>query len=122
MGNSDYLRDLALKRTLLDASVFAHLFVALHQVDPGDEGVGEVDGGGYRRQEVDLTRLGSGTAANANVIEYDDMPRAHVGYFGIWDAREGGNFLTGGILLVPHEVVAGQALRWRERELLLRVG
>lgn len=122
MGNSDYLRDLVLRRTLLDAEQFDELFVSLHGVDPGDEGIGEVTGGGYARQLVRLRRMGPGMAANENTIEYDRMPAAQVSYFGVWDAREGGNFLTGGGLLVSQSVRAGQALRWRESELVLRVG
>lgn len=123
MPNSAHFRDLLLSRSLLDAEAFpTGVWMSLHLDDPGSEGIREVTGGNYARQPLVLVRTAAGTAANETPIEFDSMPKASLRYFGVWDAQEGGRFLTGGALLGPVELSAGQDLRYRETDLVLRIG
>ena len=120
MGNSAYFRDLLLQRTLLDLDDGP--WMSLHTADPGNDGASEVKGGNYERQRLSLVRTAPGTAANDNEISFDGMPAVKVVFFGIWDSQTSGRFLTGGTLLSPVELGAGQALRYRETDLVLRLG
>lgn len=120
MANSVYFRDLLLERTLLDLPDGA--WMSLHTADPGNDGGAEVGGGNYERQMLSLVRTAAGTAANDNEVSFDGMPAVRVVSFGIWDSQVAGRFLTGGTLLGPVELGAGQALRYRETDLVLRLG
>jgi len=123
MGNSVFLRDLVLHRILLDKEIMpGGLYISLHSGDPGVSGANEIQGGGYNRLAIAFTRSAPGAAVNIDAIEYEDLPRSEVTHFGIWDARIGGNYLTGGTLLIPQTILQGQSLRWRESDLTLRVG
>lgn len=120
MPNSPYFRDLLLQRSpLLDGT---GAYMSLHIADPSIDGRAELGGGGYERQRLDLVRTAAGTMANENEIAFESLPTATARFFGVWDAQEGGHFLTGGSLLSPVELQAGQALRYRETDLVLRIG
>ena len=122
MGNSVFLRDLVLAKTLLARSALPQIFVSLHEGDPGDTGRAELAGGEYVRQMLILGRSAPGVATNQRDIEFDGLPEAAITHFGIWDARAEGHYLTGGPLGVPTTVAERQALRWREAEIVLRIG
>ena len=119
--NSLRLRDLVLTRTLLSPEIFAGLYVSLHAADPRDTGRGELTGEGYVRALVVLGKTGTAVCANTNALEYPDLPGGTITHFGVWDAERGGAFLTGGAL-TEQQVFRGQALRWAEGSLELRVG
>ena len=121
LPNSAYFSALILDRTLFDASVVPAVYVSLHSGDSGADGGNELVG--YARQAVTLVRVGSAAAVNANALEFDDLPHGEVSHFGVWDAREDGNYLTGGPLPRAQRVTQdNQALRWREAEWSLRIG
>ena len=118
--NSPTLRDLILNMTLLNPGVLPSLYVSLHDADPMADGRSEAAGGSYDRQLVNLERAGVGIASNRNVVEYRDLPDIDVSHFGLWDAT--GRFLSGGPLVSVQRIHAGQALRWDESDLQVRVG
>ena len=119
--NSPYFTGLILDRTLLDGAVVPELAVSLHSGDPGVDGGHELVG--YERQRVFPAKLGASTVLNTNALEFDALPQGEVTHFGVWDAREGGNFLLGGALPAPQRIVRdNQALRWREGEWAFRIG
>lgn len=118
MSNSAYLRHRILKMILE-----VQLYVSLHTTEPGENGRGEISGGGYQRQVIDphtAEPLGAG-AKNGNVLEFQDLEIADVSHFGIWDAPRGGHFLIGGALILPVRVLDGQTIRWKEGELSLHI-
>ena len=119
--NSRYFRDLVLRHTLLDAAV-VEPYMSLHVGEPGEIGVAELAGEGYERQPLELARSAPGTVTNQNGVEFRDLPAGLVTHFGVWDARTGGNYLSGGPLMVPHQLYLGNNLGWREAEIVLRVG
>lgn len=122
MANSDYFRDLILQRTIMDQAVVPQVFISLHDADPLETGAAEIGGRGYERQEVLLERIGTGLAANQAAIEFTNLPRARITHFGLWDARDGGDFLSGGAVLQPQTALEGYSMRWRDGELVLRFG
>ena len=123
MAYSNYLRDLIIDRTLLDPAIFPDgLFLSLHDRDPGLTGNNELEGGAYTRLSLPLVRSGPGAVVNEQLIEFEDLPRSTVAYWGLWSARAEGQFLAGGPLLTPFAVAEGQNLRWRESDLVIRIG
>ena len=120
--NSPTLRDLILRMTLLNPLALPSLYVSLHFAEPDADGRDEARGGSYGRQPVTLERSAVGTASNLNVVEYRDLPDVDVTHFGIWDSQVGGRFLSGGPLVSVQHIHAGQALRWDESDLQVRVG
>ena len=119
--NSRYFRDLVLRHTLLDAAV-VEPYMSLHVGEPGEIGVAELAGEGYERQPLELARSAPGTVTNQNNVEFRDLPAGLVTHFGVWDARTGGNYLSGGPLMVPHQLYLGNNLGWREAEIVIRAG
>lgn len=122
MANSDYLKDVILQQTVLNTAAIAHVYLSLHDGEPGVSGDSELQGRSYKRQEVSLERAGVGLATNAATIEFADLPRTRITDFGLWDAEADGHFLSGGPTLQPQEVLAGYSVRWRDGELILRFG
>lgn len=96
--------------------------MSLHTADPGESGGDEINGEGYSRVEVKLSRVAPGTVTNEEGISFRDLPAAKITHFGVWDERDGGNYLMGGPLAMPHQVYAGNNLGWQEAEIVLRVG
>lgn len=95
--------------------------MALHSAEPDDQGSEELPD--YSRQQVVLGRSAPGTVVNQNTLDFNMLPDANVGGFGLWDASEGGRFLLGGPLPFPQRVGPGtpiSALRWQVSELVLR--
>ena len=93
---SNYLEDMILNYFLRNQQVTqpTNLYLALYKTNPTDADTGaEVVGGGYVRQQISFT------AANAEWGE--------VAYFGIRDAREGGNLLVHGAFNKPTQIVEG---------------
>lgn len=121
MPNSPYLRDLVLRRTLLDRELFPSLFMSLHSGEPDEHGSEELPD--YSRQQVILGRSAPGSVVNQNTLDFNMLPNANVGGFGIWDAERDGHFLIGGALPFPQRVGPNttiSALRWQISELVLR--
>ena len=118
MANSDYLADLIMERVLL---AFDSLYVSLHGGDPGRIGAGEVQGLGYKRQQIGFAKASPRAVGNRDAIHYDDLPQSDLSHFGVWDASASGHYLTGGLMEFPLSVRQGQSLRWRANELLLTI-
>ena len=116
--NSRVYRD-KLAKVLLDEPM---LFLSHHDGDPGEGGAGEIVGGSYARQGIMLVRTAVGTLANSDPVEFNFLPKSQVNFFGLWTARTGGEYLTGGPLSRGIVVEEGQSIRWRETELVIRLG
>ena len=94
MGISPYFKGLMLERALAN-----NVYVSLHTGNPDGEGLGEVEGAGYRRQSVIQWAIGDdGSYRNGRLLDFRDMPAVTVVGLGLWDAPKEGNFLWGGVL------------------------
>ena len=120
MANSSFFRELALRQTYLNPDVLPELYMSLHEDDP--DGMGNAELGGYERQRIVLMEVAPGVASNTNILEFSSLPRSTVTHFGIWDAVAEGHFLTDGMMPEPMDMKNGQNLRWREAELVIRLG
>lgn len=69
------------------------LWVALHASDPGERGLGEIEGGGYRRLPVAWSTAGEGLSSNLETIEWEDLAAVTLSYAAVWDAAAGGQML-----------------------------
>ncbi|MGE4341316.1 MAG: hypothetical protein AB7E55_36020, partial [Pigmentiphaga sp.] len=93
-------------------------FISLHVGDPGTTGANEVlvaTDADYIRKAVVFGAAADGQAANSGALTWTADVAAttyDVTHIGIWDTvgPTGGNFLIGGALAVPEEVVASGAL------------
>ena len=117
MGNSPYMRDLLLTRTLLDRGVFPALFVSLHDDDPAGSGLNEVQ---TPRRALTLARTAAGVAVNTEEVEFVSLPVTVVTHYGIWSEERGGMFLTSGKWLTKQPVLEGQNIRLRANDLVIR--
>ena len=123
MATSPFFRDLILARTLMDESVMAgRPWASLHLDDPGESGANEMpQDESYQRKQISIVRIAAGTLTNAEILEFPDLPEARINYFGFWMDRDAGPFILGGPI-VGFRVLKGQAARWREGELVVRIG
>ncbi len=119
MANSDYLRNLIMRRTFLDAEALPGLYIGLNSDDPGSDGANELSG--YQRQSVTFGTAGIGRVSNRDALQFDDLPAATITHFSVWDAEQEGRFLTGGKLDVGQMVPAGHTLIWRAGDLILNI-
>jgi hypothetical protein len=115
---SAYARDLLLAWMFTSGSATRPTtwFVSLHEADPGTTGADEVVVGtdaDYVRQAVTFDTPSGGQADNTGALTWTADVAAttySVTHIGVWDAATGGNFLVGGALAVPEEVVASASL------------
>ena len=121
MSLSPYLRGEFVRRTLLDVSLFPHLYVSLHYNEPGEEGQYELRGMSYERMEFERTELALGMMANTNTLQTLALPDGPVSHIGLWDSPKHGLFLVGGALLAPFSVRIGQGLSWRPGEIVFNM-
>jgi hypothetical protein len=75
--------------------------VSLHSGDPGETGANELSSTGYSRKAATFAAASNGASSNSAAITWSntsgpDWPS--VGYFGVWSAATGGDFLGGGAL------------------------
>ena len=122
MATSPFFRDLILEHTILNPDIVnSRPWISLHTEDPGETGANEILSDEYGRQRVEMVRIAPGTMTNSQPIEFPTLPEARISYFGCWIEETGGVFLLGGPI-VGFRVLAGQAARWREGEMVIRVG
>lgn len=96
MSISSYYQDKVLDQLAGDAS-----HVSLHTADPGDQGISELVADAYERQRVLFDTPFSGSIQNSNILNFDDLPVVTITHFGLWDSKDGGRFLWGGLLVDP---------------------
>lgn len=113
---SNYLEDLILNYFFRRQQVTqpTNLYLALYKTNPTDADTGaEVVGGGYARQQISFAppsqQADKAVIANAARIEFQTATAewGEIAYFGIRDAKEGGNLLTYGIFNKPTNIVEG---------------
>lgn len=113
---SNYLEDVTLNYFLRKQSVTqpTQLFVALYKTNPSDVDTGtEVAGGGYVRQSVTFgnptQQADKATVSNNSRIEFPTATGSwgEVAYFGIRDAKTGGNLLVYGAFNKPTSIEEG---------------
>ncbi|WP_277220730.1 phage tail fiber protein [Peptoniphilus vaginalis] len=113
---SNYLEDMILNYFLRNQQVTqpTNLYLALYKTNPTDADTGaEVVGGGYARQQISFTaptqQSDKAVIGNATRIEFPtaNAEWGEVAYFGIRDAREGGNLLVHGAFNKPTQIVEG---------------
>jgi hypothetical protein len=122
MAFSAYLDQKILEKTFLGVDFqVAERWCSLHTADPGKTGGNEAVGGPYSR--VSLAQFApiddSGTAKrlrNAAVLSFQ-VPAGTYTHIGVWDSRDGGNFLAGGALSAPATVNDGDFVIIRENDL-----
>lgn len=116
MRASNYLEEAILNYFFRNQSVSKPtvLYLALYKTNPMDSDTGlEISGGGYVRQVVTFsapTQQGEkGVIANSNTVEFPQATNdwGEIAYFGIRDAREGGNLLTYGTFNKPQTITEG---------------
>lgn len=96
-------------------------YVSLHTEDPGDHGSDEVLGGLYRRQSAVFAEPDGSLCALASELDFGGMPAVSVGYFGVWDSPDGGNFIWGGTLSPARELGDGDIVHIEAGGLVLLV-
>ena len=128
---SNYLEDMTLNYFLRGQTVNrpTSLYLALYTTNPTDADTGaEVVGGGYTRQSITFTaptqQADRATTANATKIEFP-LPLSdwgEIAYFGIRDARDGGNLLLHGAFSKPMEIKEGNKISIEAGNLTISVG
>lgn len=105
-----------------------NLYLALYKTNPTDSDTGsEVTGGGYARQVVSFSAPSQqgdrGTITNANSIEFAQATGdwGEIAYFGIRDAKEGGNLLVYGTFNKPQTVNEGTQFAIKQGDLSVSV-
>lgn len=105
-----------------------NLYLALYKTNPTDSDTGsEVTGGGYTRQVVSFNAPSqqgdSGTITNANTIEFSQATGdwGEFAYFGVRDAKDGGNLLVYGTFNKPQTVNEGTQFAIKQGDLSVSV-
>lgn len=105
-----------------------NLYLALYKTNPTDSDTGsEVTGGGYARQVVSFNSPSQqgdrGTITNANTIEFAQATGdwGEFAYFGVRDAKDGGNLLVYGIFNKPQTVNEGTQFAIKQGDLSVSV-
>lgn len=107
----------------------SQIYLALYKTNPTDADTGaEITASGYERQKVNLTAptQKSDLAVTTN-NERIEFPRAtsdwgEVAYFGVRDAKTGGNLLTYGAFNKPVKIVEGNQFVIDTNNLEINVG
>lgn len=117
---SDHLEN-ALLNHVLRGEVYTPpttLYVSLHTVAVGDDGLGEeVTGGSYERQTATFTLATASTSDNAEALVWLNMPSVTVVAVGIWDAITAGNLLFHGNLVASRTLSAGDPFTFNTGDL-----
>lgn len=130
MRASNYLEEAILNYFFRNQSISKPtvLYVALYKTNPTDSDTGsEVNGGGYQRQAVTFdapSQQGErGVIANTNTVEFPQATNewGEIAYFGIRDAREGGNLLTYGTFNKPQTITEGTQFAIKQGDLTISV-
>lgn len=130
MRASNYLEEAILNYFFRNQSVgqASTLFLALYKTNPTDSDTGsEVTGGAYTRQVVTFgspsQQSDQGVITNSNVIEFTQATSdwGEVSYFGIRDAKEGGNLLAYGAFNKPVTISEGTQFAIRQGDLTVSV-
>lgn len=105
-----------------------NLYLALYKTNPTDSDTGsEVTGGGYTRQVVAFNAPSQqgdrGTITNANTIEFSQATGdwGEFAYFGVRDAKDGGNLLVYGTFNKPQIVNEGTQFAIKQGDLSVSV-
>nr|DAH03970.1 MAG TPA: hypothetical protein [Caudoviricetes sp.] len=105
-----------------------NLYLALYKTNPTDSDTGsEVTGGGYTRQVVSFNAPSQqgdrGTITNANTIEFSQATGdwGEFAYFGVRDAKDGGNLLVYGTFNKPQTVNEGTQFAIKQGDLSVSV-
>lgn len=105
-----------------------NLYLALYKTNPTDSDTGsEVTGGGYTRQVVSFNAPSQqgdrGTITNANTIEFAQAigDWGEFAYFGVRDAKDGGNLLVYGTFNKPQTVNEGTQFAIKQGDLSVSV-
>ena len=130
MRASNYLEEAILNYFFRNQTVSkpTALYLALYKTNPTDSDTGsEVSGGGYSRQVVTFdapTQQGDrGTITNSNTIEYTQATNdwGEIAYFGIRDAKDGGNLLAYGTFNKPQTITEGTQFAIKQGDLSVSV-
>lgn len=119
MANSSYLRKLILRQVFIGANGVPEKYISLHSGDPGEDGANEL--AGAARQQIVLEAIDNEEVGNRDVLQFDKLPAGTVSHFGIWDARDGGHFWTGGKLALGLIVSEGQSVRWAPGDIAIGI-
>ncbi|WP_019108097.1 phage tail fiber protein [Peptoniphilus senegalensis] len=113
---SNYLEDATINYFLRGQTVArpTQLFIALYKINPTDGDTGaEVVGGGYTRQPINFgqptQQSDRAVSTNTERIEFPTSTNGwgEVAYFGIKDAKDGGNLIVYGAFNRPIEITEG---------------
>lgn len=111
-GFSDYLEGKILDHVLLGLvySPPGEVYVALHEADPGDDGIGfEFAGMSYVRKPITFSPSTSGSVSNTEAITWTNLPQGDIAWIVIHDAETDGNPLFHGALLEPKVINSGDS-------------
>lgn len=105
-----------------------NLYLALYKTNPTDSDTGsEVTGGGYTRQPLSFgapTQQGDkAVVSTINAVEFTQATSdwGEIAYFGIRDAKEGGNLLVYGIFNKPQTISEGTQFAVRQGDVTVSV-
>lgn len=97
MAFSTFAETAALVGLVGDGTTDKNNYISLHTADPGTTGAAEVVGGTYARKPTNWAAPANSSVAGSSVTL--DVPSGTtIGYWGVWDALTGGNFVYGGAL------------------------
>lgn len=113
-GFSDYLEAKILDHVLQGGTMNyvapPAVYVALHQADPGDDGLGfEFSGMSYVRKLVTFTTSSSESVHNVETLYWTNLPAAELQWIVLYDAETDGNPLFLGALLEPKGINSGDS-------------
>lgn len=122
MTVSNYLANKILDKLLRGVDfTTAPVWAAIHDIDPGITGAGEVFGNAYQRQvvsQVDWNAAAARLSDTITALQWLNMPSAAVNYIGLWDSPSNGNFLIAAPVSTPvvlgyddtYQINAGQLI------------
>lgn len=123
-NKSAYLANKVIDHVLGNAAYTmpGQVYLALYTSDPTVDNTGtEVTGGSYARQALDMTRTSTdGEADNDSTINFNDLPAASIGWWGILDAATSGNLLYFGTFAGLFAAQAGDDLAIDPAKLILQ--
>ena len=77
------------------------VYASLHTGPPGEDGLNEVTGGGYGRQEVEFGEPTDGAMTSVDVVEFELLPSVTVTHIGLWNRQTDGGLRWSSALDVP---------------------
>lgn len=108
------------------ASAPAHVYVSIHDGDPGDAGTAGTDitvsVHAAGRVEADFGSVTAKAITNSAAVDFGSSGAdEHCDYFGMWDAQSAGHFLGRGALSSARDILTGGEVQFEIGDLTVQL-